>query len=97
MFWEFFRFEARYWLRSWMLYIFIAVMALMFAAAAISDDIQVGQAIGNTFRNAPYVIQNFYLMASIIMVLMLTPFIDSAASRDFSNKSSELLFSKTIS
>jgi|694.fasta_scaffold01335_22 ABC-type transport system involved in multi-copper enzyme maturation permease subunit len=97
MFWEFFRFEARYWLRSWMLYIFIAVMALMFAAAAISDDIQVGQAIGNTFRNAPYVIQNFYLMASIIMVLMLTPFIDSAASRDFSNKSSELLFSKPIS
>lgn len=97
MFLEFFRFEARYWLRGWMLYIFIAIMAFMFAAAASSDQVTVGQAIGNTYRNAPFVIQNFYAMASIIMVLLLTPFIDSAASRDFSTKSSELIFSKPIS
>ena len=96
MFLEFFRFETRYWLRGWMLYIFIAVMTLIFASAAISDQVQVGQAVGNTYRNAPYVIQNFYAMASMIMVLLLTPFIDSAASRDFSNKSSELIFSKPI-
>lgn len=97
MFLEFFRFEARYWLRGWMLYIFIAIMTLIFASAAISDQVRVGQAVGNTYRNAPFVIQNFYAMASMIMVLLLTPFIDSAASRDFSVKSSELIFSKPIS
>lgn len=97
MFQEFFRFETRYWLRGWMLYIFIAIMTLIFFSAASSDQVRVGQAVGNTFRNAPYVIQNFSAMASIFMVLLLTPFIDSAASRDFSNKSSELIFSKPIS
>jgi hypothetical protein len=52
MFKEFFAFELRYWLRGWMLYIFVAIMAVLFFAAASSDDIQVGRAFGNTFRNA---------------------------------------------
>jgi ABC-type transport system involved in multi-copper enzyme maturation permease subunit len=97
MFKEFFAFELRYWLRGWMLYIFVAIMAVLFFAAASSDDIQVGRAFGNTFRNAPYVIQSFYASASLLTILMVTAFIDSAASRDFTNKTSEIIFSKPIS
>jgi hypothetical protein len=93
---EFFRFELRYWLKSTMLYIFIAVMALLFGLAVASDDIQIGGTLGNTFRNAPYVIQQFYAVAGTLSALMITTFFDSAASRDFSAKFSDILFSKPI-
>ena len=97
MFWEFFRFELRYWFRGWMVYIFLAIMTLLFFAAASSDQIVVGQAMGNTNRNAPYVIQMYYAMSGVLCGLMVTAFVDSAASRDFASKSSDLLFSKPIS
>ncbi len=97
MFFEFLRFELRYWLRGWMVYIFLAILALLFFAAASSDNITVGQALGNTYRNAPYVIQMYYAMVGIFTGLMVTAFVDSAASRDFASKSSEILFSKPIS
>ncbi len=97
MFWEFFRFELRYWFRGWMVYIFLAIMTLLFFAAASSDQIVVGQALGNTYRNAPYVIQMYYAMSGILCGLMVTAFVDSAASRDFTSKSSDLVFSKPIS
>ncbi len=97
MFWEFFRFELRYWFRGWMVYIFLSIMTLLFFAAASSDQIVVGQAMGNTNRNAPYVIQMYYAMSGILCGLMVTAFVDSAASRDFTSKSSDLLFSKPIS
>ena len=93
---EFFRFELRYWLKSTMLYIFIVVMALLFGLAAVSDNIQIGSSLGNTFRNAPYNIQKFYAMAGTFSALMITTFFDSAASRDFSAKFSDILFSKPI-
>ena len=97
MFWEFFRFELRYWFRGWMVYVFLAIMTLLFFAAASSDQIVVGQAMGNTNRNAPYVIQMYYAMSGILCGLMVTAFVDSAASRDFTSKSSDLVFSKPIS
>lgn len=97
MFWEFFRFELRYWFRGWMVYIFLAIMTLLFFAAASSDQIVVGQAMGNTNRNAPFVIQMYYAMCGILCGLMVTAFVDSAASRDFTAKSSDLVFSKPIS
>ena len=97
MFWEFFRFELRYWFRGWMVYIFLAIMTLLFFAAGSSDQIVVGQAMGNTNRNAPYVIQMYYAMSGILCGLMVTAFVDSAASRDFTSKSSDLVFSKPIS
>jgi ABC-2 type transport system permease protein len=97
MFWEFFRFELRFWFRGWMVYIFLAIMSLLFFAAASSDQIVVGQAMGNTNRNAPYVIQMYYAMSGILCGLMVTAFVDSAASRDFATKSSDMVFSKPIS
>ena len=94
---EFFQFELRYWLRGFMVYIFLGIIALLFGFAAGSDNVTVGSAIGNTFRNAPYVIMQFYIGAGLLTALMVTAIYDSAASRDFTSKFSDILFSKPIS
>ncbi|MFM9117191.1 MAG: ABC transporter permease, partial [Planctomycetota bacterium] len=97
MFREFFRFELTYWLRGWMIYIFIAVVALLFGLAAGSDNIQVGGPTGNAHKNAPYTIALWYATAGILTCFMAAAIYDSSASRDFSNKMSDLLFSKPLS
>jgi ABC-type transport system involved in multi-copper enzyme maturation permease subunit len=96
MFWEFLRFEWKYWLRGWMIYIFLAIVALLFFGAATSDQIQIGGAFGPVHRNAPYAIQRSYAIASILCALMVAAFIDGAATRDFTTGSRELVFSKPI-
>lgn len=93
---EFFRFELSYWLRGYMVYIFTGLMALMFAMATYSDNLQIGGAIGNTFRNAPFVIQQYYAISGLLGALIITTFFDSAASRDFSSKFADVLFTKPI-
>ncbi|XZE19241.1 M1 family aminopeptidase [Pirellulaceae bacterium SH449] len=93
---EFFRFELQYWLRGYMVYIFTGLMAFMFATATYSDNLQIGGAIGNTFRNAPFVIQQYYAIAGLLGALIITTFFDSAASRDFSTKFADVLFTKPI-
>ena len=45
MFKQFFNFEVRFWLRSWMLWVFFLIVALMFFGAASSDQITVGSSL----------------------------------------------------
>lgn len=96
MFRNFFLFEIRYWLTGWMVYIFLAIVALLFLAASSSDNIQVGSSLENTYRNAPYVIQNFYAMVSLLTSLMIAAFVNSAASRDFAYQTTQIIFTKPI-
>ncbi|MFN9346401.1 MAG: ABC transporter permease [Planctomycetota bacterium] len=96
MFSEFFRFELSYWLRSWMLYIFFAVIALLFGIAAASDAITIGGVGGNTLRNSPFSVANWYAVSSLITAFMAVAIYDSSASRDFSSKMSDILFSKPL-
>ncbi len=96
MFAEFFKFELRYWLRGWMVYIFVGIITLLFGLAAGSDFVRIGGAIGNTYRNAPYVVTMWYAAASVFTCFMAAAIYDSAASRDFSSKMSDILFSKPI-
>ncbi|MEQ1826842.1 MAG: M1 family aminopeptidase [Pirellula sp.] len=93
---EFFRFELKYWLRGYMVYVFLGVVALLFGFATGSDNVQVGGALGNTFRNAPFVILQFYIATGLLTALMVAAIYDSAASRDFATKFSDILFSKPI-
>jgi ABC-2 type transport system permease protein len=96
MFRTFFRFETSYWLRGFMVYVFLLVNTLLIFGATSSDNIQVGNALENTFRNAPQVIQSFYATMGLICSLMTVAFVNSAASRDFAYQTSELIFSKPI-
>src|ERR1017187_3961551 len=85
-------FEIRYWLRSWMLWIFTLITAAMFFGAVSSDHITIGEALSNTYRNAPYVIENYYAIVGLFALLMVTAFVNSAAARDFSHNTYQIIF-----
>ncbi|MFK7767013.1 MAG: ABC transporter permease/M1 family aminopeptidase [Mariniblastus sp.] len=97
MFQTFFGFELRYWLKGVMVYIFLFIIMALVLGAMSTDDIVIGQAVENTNRNAPFVIQMFYSIMWILTCLMTTAFVNDAASRDFAHKSSQLIFTKPIS
>jgi len=97
MFNEFFRFELSYWLRGWMVYIFFAVIALLFGIAASSDAVVVAGVTGNMLRNSPFSVAMWYAGASLITSFMAAAIYDSSASRDFTSKMSDILFTKPLS
>jgi len=92
----FFWFEIRYWLRSVMLWVFTAIVALLVLLAMSTDQVQVGGAIGNTFRNAPYVVEQYYSIFWFITLLMVTAFVNSAAAREFAANMHQIIFTKPI-
>lgn len=96
MFNHFFSFELRYWLRSFMVWLFLGIIALMIFGAVSSDQIQVGSALQNTNRNAPFVIENYYSFICLIGLLMSTAFVNSAASRDFASNTHQMMFSTPL-
>lgn len=96
MFSHIFTFEIRYWLRQPMVYVFLLVNVLMFTWANASDDLTIGGTFGNIFKNAPYVIQNQYGTWCIFALLMTTAFVQSAAIRDFTYKTNQIVFASPI-
>ena len=96
MFLRFLFFEIRFWLRSWMLWIFLLIIALMIFGAVSTDQIRVGVVLENTYHNAPFVIENYYAIIGLLTLLMTTAFVTSAATRDFSSRTDQILFSAPI-
>mgnify|MGYP001074856242 CR=1 FL=1 len=97
MFGEIFRFELRQQLKSplfWM--IAIAFAALAFAAAG-SDHIRIGGGIGNTHRNAPFVVVQMLTFFAILGMFLITVFVAGAALRDFDAGTAELFFATPVS
>lgn len=90
------KFELRYWLRQPMLYIFFFIISLMIFGASSSDQITIGERVGNVYKNAPFTVQNYYALMSLICLLMITSFLNSAAARDFSEKTAQIIFSTPI-
>lgn len=89
-------FEIRYWLRSTMLWVFTAIVALLVLLAMSTDQVQVGGSIGNTYRNAPFVVEQFYSIFWFITLLMVTAFVNSAAAREFAYDMQQIIFTKPI-
>ena len=89
-------FEIRFWLRSWMVWIFLFIIALLIFGAVSSDQIQVGGALSNTYRNAPFVIQNFYSLIGLLTLLMSTAFVNSSAIRDFKYNTYQIVFTTPL-
>jgi ABC-type transport system involved in multi-copper enzyme maturation permease subunit len=96
MFLELLRFEIRYWLKGWMVWIFFLILGVIVFAAASTDQVRIGGSIGNTYRNAPYVIETFYSIMGIFSMLMTTAFVNSAASRDFQYSTHQMIFSTPL-
>ena len=89
-------FEIRYWLRSWMLWIFTLITAALFFGAVSSDHVTIGEGLSNTYRNAPYVIENYYAIVGLLALLMVTAFVNSAAARDFSHNTYQIVFTTPL-
>jgi ABC-2 type transport system permease protein len=90
------RFEMRYWLRGFMVWVFFIIVAAMFMGATSSDKVTIGGALENTKRNAPFVIQNYYAIAGIFTLLMTTAFVNAAAARDFAYNTFQMVFSTPL-
>ncbi len=97
MFREIFGFELRQQLKSplfWM--IALAFGALAFAAAG-SDHITIGGGIGNTHRNAPYVIIQWLIAFTLMGMFLITVFVAGAALRDFDAGTADMFFATPMS
>lgn len=96
MFRHLFFFEVRYWLRQPMVYVFLLITTLLFTWSAASDDLTIGGTFGNIYKNAPFVIQNQFLTWVLLSLLITTAFVQSAALRDFSYKTEQIIFASPI-
>jgi ABC-2 type transport system permease protein len=93
MFWKITWFELRYWLRSWMLWIFFLLIGVAIFFAVSTPYVTVGFVLTNTHHNAPFVIQGYYAIISLIMLFMAPAFVNSAALRDFRYNTNQIVFS----
>ncbi len=89
-------FEIRFWLRSWMLWIFLFVVGLLIFAAIGSDEAMSAFNLSNIYRNAPFAIASLYAAMGIFALLMTAVFVNFAALRDFSYNTHQMMFSTPV-
>jgi len=80
-----------------MIYIFFVLIALLTFGAVVSDNVMIGGAVGNVYRNAPHIITIYTTIMSIFGLIMAAAFFNNAALKDYKNGFSEILFSTPIS
>ena len=97
MFKTFFLSELKYTLKQPMVYIFIFILALMEFFATVSDNVQVGGAIGNVHRNSPFTLTQHITIFCIFSLVMAAAFFNNAALRDHNNEFNEILFTTPLS
>ena len=97
MFKTFFLTELRYTLKQPMVYIFMFILGLMEFFATVSDNVQVGGAIGNVYRNSPYTLTIHVTIFSIFSLLMAVAFFNNAALRDHNNEFNEIMYTTPLS
>ncbi len=96
-FFTFLRFEFSFWLKGFMIWIFVAVLTFIMATILLAEEsILEDVFFGNSFRNSSFVIHRCYAMAAVFGCLMVTAFVNSAASREFSCDTAQLIFTKPI-
>jgi ABC-type transport system involved in multi-copper enzyme maturation permease subunit len=94
---EIFRFELRQQLRNPFYWVVSLAFGSLAFAVATSDHVQIGGGIGNTHRNAPYVIVEMLANFTILGMFLVTVFVAGAALRDFEAGTAELLFATPLS
>lgn len=94
--WKFIRYEWKYWLGSPMTWIFFAINTLLVMGAVSSDNISIGGGVGSVHKNAPYVIQTYYGVMSLMCLLMVTAFMNATANRDFQHGMYQFVFSSPV-
>lgn len=93
---KFFLFEVKYWVRQPMTWIFLFVYALLIFGALTSDSIQVGGGNGNTHKNAPLAIEQFFAVMSLMGIVVITAFFNATATRDYTYGMDQIVFASPI-
>jgi ABC-2 type transport system permease protein len=96
MLWRIAWFEIRFWLRSWMLWVFLFVIGMLIFGAISSDEVMAELNLSNIYRNAPFAIAWFYAAMGVFALLMTAVFVNFAALRDFSYNTHQMMFSTPI-
>src|ERR1700710_1394796 len=96
MFLEILRFELRQQFKSPLFWLIAGAFAAVAFAAAGSDHIQIGGGIGNTHRNAPYVIIEMLTAFTLLGMFLIPLFVGGAALRDFDAGCAELFFATPL-
>ena len=96
MFRHVFGFELRQQFSNPVFWVVATIFALLAFGAASSDAVQVGGAIGNVHRNAPYVIVQLLGSFVLLSMLLVVIFIAGSALRDFDNRTAELFFTTPV-
>jgi ABC-type transport system involved in multi-copper enzyme maturation permease subunit len=96
MSWEILKFELRYHLKQPLFYILFVIFFFLTFGAVTSDAVQIGGALGNVNRNAPFVIMQLLLVMSTFGVLTTTAYVASAINRDFEFNTDSLFFSSPV-
>ena len=97
MFREIFGFELRQQLKSplfWMIAIAFGAVAF---SVAVSDHVRIVGGVGNTHRNAPFVITQWLIAFTLLGMFLVTVFVAGAALRDFEAGTAELFFATPLS
>lgn len=94
--WKFIKHEWKYWLSSPMTWIFLVINSLLVMGAVSSDNISIGGGVGSVHKNAPYVVQTYYGVMSLVCLLMTTAFMNASANRDFAHGMYQFVFSSPI-
>jgi ABC-2 type transport system permease protein len=97
MFKEIFSFELRQQLKSPLFWMITSAFAALAFAVAVSDRVQIGGGIGNTHRNAPFVITQWLIAFTLLGMFLITVFVAGAALRDFDTNTAELFFATPLS
>lgn len=90
------RFELAYQLKRPLFWLVAFFFAFMTFGATSSDSVQIGGAIGNINRNAPWVIVQMLTIMSAIGTFITTIFVAGSILRDFDFKTHELFFSRPV-
>ncbi|MBF99637.1 MAG: hypothetical protein CMI36_11655, partial [Owenweeksia sp.] len=96
MFREFFVREIRGALGRPMVYIFLLIYTLLVFGAVASDNVVIGDAVGNVYKNAPHTVTSFVSILSLFGLLFAAAFCNNAALRDYNYQFHEILFSTPL-
>jgi ABC-2 type transport system permease protein len=94
--WKFILQEWKYWLRAPMTWVFLIINTMLITGAVASDNIIIGDSAGSVHKNAPFVIQNYYGIMSLVCLLMTTAYMNASANRDFAHGMYQFVFSSPI-
>jgi ABC-type transport system involved in multi-copper enzyme maturation permease subunit len=93
---EIFRFEVSYHLHSALFWLAGILFFFLSFGAVSSDVVQIGGAIGNVNRNAPFVIVQILGVLSILGVFVTTAFVASAVVRDYEMGTDGIFFTTPV-